>query len=124
MSNPYLSQIERGREEAQRRDPVPDRQGPADLRRDAVRAGRDPRRARTTGDVVAAVLADPTIGERHKRVLLDMYESFRAEHAAEVPPAKQPPATKTAAKKAATKKAASRRSDRQRRPPPRTRSTR
>ena len=42
VSNPYLSQIERGRAPAERGDPAADRQGPADLRGGAVRAGRDP----------------------------------------------------------------------------------
>jgi hypothetical protein len=60
---------------------------------------------RDSSDVVAAVLADPTIGERHKRVLLDVYESFRAEHAADVkPPVKKPAAKKSTAKKATAKK--------------------
>jgi hypothetical protein len=62
-------------------------------------------------DVTAAVLADPAIGERHKRVLLDIYESFRAEHAAGLQPAsaKRPAPRKTAARKtAATKKTAKR----------------
>jgi transcriptional regulator with XRE-family HTH domain len=64
-----------------------------------------------TSDVTAAVLTDPTIGERHKRVLLDIYQSFRAEHAAglQPAPARRPTAPK-AATKAATKKAAAKRS--------------
>jgi hypothetical protein len=60
---------------------------------------------RDSSDVVAAVLADPTIGERHKRVLLDVYESFRAEHAADIkPPAKKKaPVKKRTATKTTTK---------------------
>jgi hypothetical protein len=59
------------------------------------------------------VLADSSIGDRHKRVLLDIYESFRAEHAAArtdtasgrtpAAPAKRTPAKKTA-KKQTTKR--------------------
>ena len=45
ISNPYLSQIERGPAPALGRDPPADRQGVAHLRRDALRAGRDPRGA-------------------------------------------------------------------------------
>ena len=90
VSNPYLSQIERGL-----RKPSAEilQQIAKGLRISAetlyVRAGildED----HGSGDVVAAVLTDPGIGERHKRVLLDIYESFRAEHAA---------ATKAIAKK-------------------------
>ena len=40
ISNPYLSQIERGPAPAVGRDPPADRQGPADLGRDPVRPGR------------------------------------------------------------------------------------
>ena len=55
-----------------------------------------------TGDVVAAVLADPGLGERHKRILLDVYESFRAEHAAEVARPAPTPARRTTKRKATT----------------------
>jgi transcriptional regulator with XRE-family HTH domain len=93
VSNPYLSQIERGVKKPSAEILAQIAKG---LRISAetlyVHAGILDERS--TGDVVAAVLADPALGERHKRILLDVYESFRAEHAAEVPtPTKTPPAT-------------------------------
>ena len=113
VSNPYLSQIERGLKKPSAEILSQIAKG---LRISAetlyVHAGILDERE--SGNVVGAVLADPTIGERHKRVLIDVYESFRAEHAAEVlhtsPPATRPvqkPATKKAAtRKSAAKKAA------------------
>jgi len=90
VSNPYLSQIERGLKKPSAEILQQIAKG---LRISAetlyVRAGildED----HGSGDVVAAVMTDPGIGERHKRVLLDIYESFRAEHAT---------ATKAVAKK-------------------------
>ena len=82
VSNPYLSQIERGVKKPSAEILAQIAKG---LRISAetlyVRAGiLDERQG---GDVVAAVLSDTTIGDRHKRVLLDVYESFRAEHAAD-----------------------------------------
>ena len=110
VSNPYLSQIERGLKKPSAEILSQIAKG---LRISAetlyVRAGiLDEREA---GNVVGAVLADPTIGERHKRVLIDVYESFRAEHAAEVlhlaaPVTTKAATTKTAAKKSAAKKPA------------------
>ena len=101
VSNPYLSQIERGVKKPSAEILAQIAKG---LRISAetlyVRAGILDERS--TGDVVAAVLADPGLGERHKRILLDVYESFRAEHAAEVArPA--PSAARRTAKKATTK---------------------
>jgi transcriptional regulator with XRE-family HTH domain len=80
ISNPYLSQIERGLKKPSAEILAQIAKG---LRISAetlyVRAGiLDERQG---SDVAAAVLADTSIGERHKRVLLDVYESFRAEHA-------------------------------------------
>ncbi len=81
VSNPYLSQIERGL-----RRPSADilQQIAKGLRISAeqlyVRAGilesRD-------GDpeIVSAILSDPVLGERQKQVLVDIYESFRRENA-------------------------------------------
>src|SRR3954454_10920779 len=115
VSNPYLSQIERGVKKPSAEILAQIAKG---LRVSAetlyVRAGILDERS--TGDVVAAVLADPGLGDRHKRILLDVYESFRAEHAAEVArPAPTSPrrttrkTAKTSAKKtaAATKRPAS-----------------
>jgi transcriptional regulator with XRE-family HTH domain len=122
VSNPYLSQIERGVKKPSAEILQQIAKG---LRISAetlyVRAGiLDERHG--SSDVVGAVLADPSIGDRHKRVLLDIYESFRTEHAnassaAAVPtgrgaparrsPGAKKPATKhTAASKAAARKTA------------------
>ena len=103
VSNPYLSQIERGLKK-----PSADilQQIAKGLRISAetlyVRAGILDE-GHGPSDVTAAVLADPAIGERHKRVLLDIYESFRAEHAAGLQPA---PAKRSAPRKAARKSTA------------------
>jgi transcriptional regulator with XRE-family HTH domain len=111
VSNPYLSQVERGLKKPSAEILAKLAQG---LRISAetlyVRAGILDER--TGGDVVAAVLADTSIGERHKRVLLDVYESFRTEHAGAAQPSGPKPghAKKTTAKKksAATRTAATR----------------
>jgi transcriptional regulator with XRE-family HTH domain len=109
VSNPYLSQIERGVKKPSAEILSQIAKG---LRISAetlyVRAGiLDDHQG---SDVVAAILSDVTIGERHKRTLIDVYESFRAEHGAAAPKpakkatAKKPTARKTTAKKTTAKK--------------------
>jgi transcriptional regulator with XRE-family HTH domain len=104
VSNPYLSQIERGVKKPSAEILSQIAKG---LRISAetlyVRAGiLDDHQG---SDVVAAILSDVTIGERHKRTLIDVYESFRAEHGAAAPkPAKTATARKTTARKTAAKK--------------------
>jgi transcriptional regulator with XRE-family HTH domain len=79
VSNPYLSQIERGL-----RTPSAEilQQIAKGLRISAealyVRAGILEQRPASA--VTDAVLADPDLSERHKQVLLDIYQSFRREH--------------------------------------------
>ncbi|MBC3189862.1 helix-turn-helix transcriptional regulator [Pseudonocardia sp. C8] len=79
VSNPYLSQVERGL-----RKPSAEilQQIAKGLRISAealyVRAGI--LEERPAGKVTDAVLTDPTLNERQKRVLLDVYESFRREN--------------------------------------------
>jgi transcriptional regulator with XRE-family HTH domain len=81
VSNPYLSQIERGL-----RRPSAEilQQIAKGLRISAeqlyVRAGILESREGNQ-ELVAAVLGDPDLGERQKQVLLDIYESFRRENA-------------------------------------------
>lgn len=121
VSNPYLSQIERGL-----RKPSADvlQQLAKALRISAetlyVRAGiLDPEdeadSARRTPGVVDAVLLDPALNERQKRVLLDVYASFVRENATDEPvepkaapakpnPEKRPAAKKTPARKRTTQK--------------------
>ena len=78
VSNPYLSQIERGlrRPSAEVLQPAGERA--ADQRRDAVRAGRaagrrDARRCRACREAIAA---DPPLTAEQKQALLNVYESF------------------------------------------------
>jgi transcriptional regulator with XRE-family HTH domain len=79
VSNPYLSQIERGVKKPSAEILQQIAKG---LRISAetlyVRAGILEDRG-TTSDVVGAVLADTTIDDRQKRVLLDIYQSFCSE---------------------------------------------
>ena len=83
VSNPYLSQIERGL-----RKPSADilQQIAKGLRISAealyVQAGILEDRPADSG-VRSALLADPELSERQKQVLLEIYESFRKENAAE-----------------------------------------
>ncbi|MFP5282115.1 MAG: helix-turn-helix domain-containing protein, partial [Actinomycetes bacterium] len=80
ISNPYLSQIERGL----RRPSAEGLQLIAKALRVSaetlyVRAGILDPEDHPTSSVETAVLADPTITERQKRVLLDIYASFARE---------------------------------------------
>lgn len=82
VSNPYLSQIERGL-----RKPSAEvlQQVAKALRISAetlyVRAGiLDAEREPDEVETRAVILADPTLNERQKQVLLQIYESFRKEN--------------------------------------------
>jgi transcriptional regulator with XRE-family HTH domain len=83
ISNPYLSQIERG---LRRPSAEVLQQLSKALRVSAeslyVRAGILDPDDHTASTVEMALLADATISERHKQVLLDVYRSFVAEDAA------------------------------------------
>ena len=112
VSNPYLSQIERGL-----RKPSAEvlQQLAKALRISAetlyVRAGildpDDSSDGRKASGVVDAVLLDPALNERQKRVLLDVYASFVRENttddAEEPAPARPAAAKKTPASKRTTK---------------------
>ena len=104
VSNPYLSQIERGLKKPSAEILQQIAKG---LRISAetlyVRAGILDE-GHGASDVTAAVLTDPTIGERHKRVLLDIYESFRAEHVAGLASAAASTKAVTATRKSTAKK--------------------
>ncbi len=105
VSNPYLSQVERGL-----RKPSAEvlQQIAKGLRISAevlyVRAGiLEPGGDRA--EVETAVMADPGLNERQRRVLLDIYQSFRSENArADDHPSDQPAPTKPQARKATAKK--------------------
>ncbi|MFF8657772.1 helix-turn-helix domain-containing protein [Streptomyces huasconensis] len=81
VSNPYLSQIERGL-----RKPSAEvlQQVAKALRISAetlyVRAGILDEKERDELETRAVILADPSINERQKQVLLQIYESFRKEN--------------------------------------------
>jgi len=83
VSNPYLSQIERGL-----RKPSAGilQQIAKALRISAetlyVQAGILDEREGEQEDVATAIRADTTLSERQKQVLLDIYESFRRENSA------------------------------------------
>ncbi len=81
VSNPYLSQIERGL-----RRPSAEilQQLAKALRISAetlyVQAGILDERDREEAEVRSVILADPSINDRQKQVLLQIYESFRKEN--------------------------------------------
>ncbi|MEU6849039.1 helix-turn-helix transcriptional regulator [Actinacidiphila alni] len=83
VSNPYLSQIERGL-----RKPSAEilQQLAKALRISAetlyVQAGMLDARERDELEVPAAIMSDPSIDERQKQALIRIYESFRKENAA------------------------------------------
>jgi transcriptional regulator with XRE-family HTH domain len=121
VSNPYLSQIERGL-----RKPSADilQQLAKALRISAetlyVQAGILDERDRDGVEVRTAILTDAAINEKQKQVLLQIYESFRRENtaAADSPAAAAPvrkaaarPARKSMAKKATAKTAAAKVAD-------------
>jgi transcriptional regulator with XRE-family HTH domain len=92
VSNPYLSQVERGLRK-------PSAEILASIARGLKisaetlyeQAGILDRRSGTP-DTLAAIRSDPALSERHKAVLLELYETYVREHAAAAPPP-PPPAT-------------------------------
>ena len=95
VSNPYLSQVERGL-----------RKPSAEILSQIARglkisaetlyeqAGILDRRSGTAG-TVAAIRADEALSERHKAVLLELYETYAREHAATAARAQAPTPTTT-----------------------------
>lgn len=83
ISNPYLSQIERGLRKPSAEILQAIARG---LRISAetlyVRAGILDERAGSGGNVVDAVLSDQTLTDRQKEVLVEVYRSFQAENRA------------------------------------------
>ena len=84
ISNPYLSQIERGLRKPSAEILQSIARG---LRISAetlyVRAGildATPDGDRANADPVGAIVADPTINDRQKQVLVEIYRSFQAEN--------------------------------------------
>jgi transcriptional regulator with XRE-family HTH domain len=113
VSNPYLSQIERGLKKPSAEILQSLAKG---LRVSAeslyIRAGILDERDEQQVGIEAAILSDSLLTERQKSVLLDIYESFRAENARSAAeadeitgasrPAGQPPVRQRAERKAAT----------------------
>lgn len=108
VSNPYLSQIERGL-----RKPSADilQNIARALRISAetlyVQAGILEERAEDQQPVVDVILADPAISDRQKRVLVEIYESFRKENAATAEAEASAEASKNAVTKASVRGQAS-----------------
>lgn len=104
VSNPYLSQVERGL-----------RKPSAEILSAIARglsisaetlyeqAGILDRRS-GSADTVAAIRADAALSERHKAVLLELYETYAREHAAQSPSAS--PAPRAASDPTSTKESA------------------
>lgn len=83
ISNPYLSQIERGLRKPSAEILQAIARGLSISAETLyVRAGildaREP-----SGDLEAAILADPTVNDRQKQALVEIYRSFQAEHEAD-----------------------------------------
>ena len=80
ISNPYLSQIERGLRKPSAEILQAIAKG---LRISAetlyIRAGILDERSDAAPDVVDAVLGDPTLSDRQKQVLMEIYRSFQTE---------------------------------------------
>jgi transcriptional regulator with XRE-family HTH domain len=85
VSNPYLSQVERGLRKPSAEILAAIAKG---LKISAEtlyeQAGILDRRSGNP-DTVAAIRADPSLSERHKAVLLELYETYVREHTASAP---------------------------------------
>ena len=90
VSNPYLSQVERGLRKPSAEILAAIAKG---LKISAEtlyeQAGILDRRSGNP-DTVAAIRADPSLSERHKAVLLELYETYVREHATSTPSAATP----------------------------------
>jgi transcriptional regulator with XRE-family HTH domain len=87
VSNPYLSQIERGlrKPSAEILQQIAKGLSISAEQLYAQAGLLDTRSA--PSDVTAAILADAALSERHKHVLVEIYESFRRESAGSTAPA-------------------------------------
>jgi len=85
VSNPYLSQVERGLRKPSAEILAAIARG-LSISAESLyeQAGFLDRRS-GTADTVAAIRADTALSERHKAVLLELYETYVREHAATVP---------------------------------------
>jgi transcriptional regulator with XRE-family HTH domain len=85
VSNPYLSQVERGLRKPSAEILAAIARG-LSISAETLyeQAGILDRRS-GTADTVAAIRGDAALSERHKAVLLELYETYVREHAASVP---------------------------------------
>ena len=85
VSNPYLSQVERGLRKPSAEILAAIARG-LSISAESLyeQAGFLDRRS-GTADTVAAIRADTALSERHKAVLLELYETYVREHAATAP---------------------------------------
>jgi transcriptional regulator with XRE-family HTH domain len=90
VSNPYLSQVERGLRKPSAEILAAIARG-LSISAESLyeQAGFLDRRS-GTADTVAAIRADNALSERHKAVLLELYETYAREHAAAVPDSSRP----------------------------------
>jgi transcriptional regulator with XRE-family HTH domain len=100
VSNPYLSQVERGLRKPSAEILAAIARG-LSISAESLyeQAGFLDRRS-GTADTVAAIRADPALSERHKAVLLELYETYVREHAAAAPDSSRsphPPSSKESA---------------------------
>ncbi|MCV2490380.1 helix-turn-helix domain-containing protein [Geodermatophilus sp. YIM 151500] len=93
VSNPYLSQVERGLRKPSAEILAAIARG-LSISAETLyeHAGILDRRA-GTADTVAAIRADTALSERHKAVLLELYETYVREHRAAAPPPPPTPAS-------------------------------
>ena len=90
VSNPYLSQVERGLRKPSAEILAAIARG-LSISAESLyeQAGFLDRRS-GTADTVAAIRADTALSERHKAVLLELYETYAREHAATAPDSPHP----------------------------------
>jgi transcriptional regulator with XRE-family HTH domain len=101
VSNPYLSQVERGLRKPSAESLAAIAKG-LKISAESLyeQAGILDRRSGTP-DTVAAIRSDPALSERHKAVLLELYETYVREQSARTPDSSRtanvPPTTKESA---------------------------
>jgi transcriptional regulator with XRE-family HTH domain len=90
VSNPYLSQVERGLRKPSAEILAAIARG-LSISAESLyeQAGILDRRS-GSADTVAAIRADTALSERHKAVLLELYETYVREHAASAPDPSRP----------------------------------
>jgi transcriptional regulator with XRE-family HTH domain len=95
VSNPYLSQVERGLRKPSAEILSAIARGLSISAETLYEQAGILDRRPGTADTVVAIRADAALSERHKAVLLELYETYVREHAATVAPA-EPTATSPA----------------------------